>query len=57
MNYTEPGNIYTSLYGAGGYIFYLSNDIDEAWNIVRKEFYEEDFLYHGVNFYKYINSI
>lgn len=30
MNYTQPGDIYNTFNGAGGYIFSFSNDADVA---------------------------
>ena len=48
MNYTPPGDIYTTNYGAGGYMIFLGSDVNEAWTTVRNFLYEEDFMYNGV---------
>jgi hypothetical protein len=46
MNYSAPGTDWKTLSNQGGYVFYVNND---NYDEMIDKFYDEDWLYHGVN--------
>jgi hypothetical protein len=47
--YNEPGDEFTSYRGAGGYEILLGSNSSDAWNILRNQFYLEDWNFYGVS--------